>query len=48
LLVDRSMRTGFGAGAPIYPLDSALRSDRVEAQDEVECDLKKWSRILSS
>jgi hypothetical protein len=48
LLVDRSMRTGLGAGAPICPAGWALRSDRAEVWVEVECDLMKMSRILSS
>jgi hypothetical protein len=48
LLVDRSTRTGFGAGALIYPLDLALRSDHAEVRAEVECDLMKRSHILSS
>jgi hypothetical protein len=48
LLVDRSMRTGSGAGASICPAGSALWSDRAEVQTEVECDLMKRSRILSS
>jgi hypothetical protein len=48
LLVDRSTHTGLGAGAPICPIGSALRSDCAEIQVEVECDLMKRSHILSS
>jgi hypothetical protein len=46
--VNRSMRTGSGAGASICPTGSALRSDRAEVRVEVECDLMKMSCILSS
>jgi hypothetical protein len=48
LLVDRSTCTGSGAEAPIYPIGSAIRSDHAEVRAEVECDLMKRSRILSS
>jgi hypothetical protein len=47
LLVDRSTRTGSGAGAPICPAVSALRSDRAKVRTKVECDLMKRSCILS-
>jgi hypothetical protein len=48
LLVDHSTRTGSRAGAPICSVDSAMRSDRTEVRAEVECDLMKGCRILSS
>jgi hypothetical protein len=41
LLVDRSTRTGSGAGAPICPAGSALRSDRAEVRAKVVCNLMK-------
>jgi hypothetical protein len=47
LPVDRSMCTGLGAGAPICPIGSVLRSDRAEAWAEVTCNLMKMSRILA-
>jgi hypothetical protein len=48
LLIDRSMRTGLGAGASICPVGLALRLDCAEVQIKVECDLMRRSRILSS
>jgi hypothetical protein len=48
LLADRSTRIGFGVGAPIYPIGSALRPDRAKVRTDVECDLMKMSHILSS
>jgi hypothetical protein len=48
LLVDRSMHTGSGARALICSSSLALRSDRVKVRAEMECDLMKRSRILSS
>jgi hypothetical protein len=48
LLVNCLTCTSSGAGAPICPAGSALRSDHVEVQTEVECDLMKRSHILSS
>jgi hypothetical protein len=48
LLIDRSMRTGSGVGAPICSVGWALRSDRAEVRVEVEYDLMKRSCILSS
>jgi hypothetical protein len=47
-LVEHSIRTGAGAGAPICLIGSAMRSDRAKVQAEVECDLMKRSHILSS
>jgi hypothetical protein len=46
-LVDRSIRTGAGAGAPICLVGSAMQSDRAKVQAELECDLMKRSHILS-
>jgi hypothetical protein len=37
MLIDCSMHTGLGAGAPICPIGLALRSDRGEVRVEVEC-----------
>jgi hypothetical protein len=48
LLIDRSMHTGLGAGAPICLAGSALRSDRAKVRAEVACNLMKRSGILSS
>jgi hypothetical protein len=48
LFVDRSTRTVLRAGASIYPVGSILRSNRAEVRAEVECNLMKRSRILSS
>jgi hypothetical protein len=46
LLVDRSTCTGSGAGAPIYPVGTALWSDCAKVRAEVECDMMKRSHIL--
>jgi hypothetical protein len=48
LLVGRSTRTDSGVGAPICPVGSALRLDRAMVRAEVECNLMKMTRILSS
>jgi hypothetical protein len=48
LFIDRSTHTGSGARASICSAGSALRSDCAEVRAEVECDLMKRSRILSS
>jgi hypothetical protein len=48
LLVNRSTRTGFGVGALICPIGSALRSDFAKVWAEVEYDLMKRSHILIS
>jgi hypothetical protein len=48
LVVDCSTHIGFGAGAPICPAGSTLRSDRDEVQAEVKCDSMKRSHMLLS
>jgi hypothetical protein len=48
LLVDRSTHIGSGVRASICPVGSTMLSDHAEVQAEVECNLMKRSRILSS
>jgi hypothetical protein len=45
LLVDHSTCTDYRAGGLIYPIGSALQSDRAEVRAEVQCDLMKRSHI---